>query len=66
VVLNQSILIFQKGGGTNNKSQVCKTPIVKVDRNKYLSLRQLWIKKNPEQIRSDSTDTAPVLYTSVR
>jgi len=41
VVLNQNTVIFQKGVGTYiflyNKSQVCKTPIDKVDRNKYLT-----------------------------
>jgi len=30
----------KKGGGTYKKSQVCKTPIVKIDRNKYLTLNR--------------------------
>jgi hypothetical protein len=41
VALDHSIVIFQKEGGcTYIKSLVCKTPIVKVDRNKYLTLNR--------------------------
>ena len=30
----------EKKGGTYKKSQVCKIPIVKIDRNKYLTLNR--------------------------
>jgi cellulose synthase/poly-beta-1,6-N-acetylglucosamine synthase-like glycosyltransferase len=55
VVLDHSTVIFQRGkkggGGTYKKSRVCKTPIVKIDRNKYLTLNRV---KRTEQIRSNS------------
>ena len=43
VVLNHSTVIFQmeRGGGIHiTKSLVCKTPIVKVDRNKNVTLNR--------------------------
>ena len=40
VVLDHSTVIFQKEGGTYNKSLVYKTLIVKVDRNKNLALNR--------------------------
>jgi len=40
VALDHSTVIFQKEGCTYIKSLVCKTPIVKVDRNKYLTLNR--------------------------
>jgi hypothetical protein len=52
-------VILKKRRGAYKKSQVWKTPIVKVDRNKYLTLNRCPLanyefKKKPEQIRSDS------------
>ena len=38
IVLDQSTEIFPKRGGAYQNSQVCKTTLVKVDRNKYLTL----------------------------
>ena len=50
---------IKKRGVHIKKSQVWKTPIVKVDRNKYLTLNRCPLanyefKKPPEQIISDS------------
>jgi hypothetical protein len=41
----------------NKKSQVCKTPIVKIDRNKYLTLNRcsLGNYEKKEQNKSDQT-----------
>jgi len=53
-------------GGTYNNSQVCKSPIVKVDRNKYLTwnrcpLSNCELKKT--QNKSDQTVLILLLYS---
>jgi hypothetical protein len=54
VVFDHSTVIFiskgKRGGGRIKKSLVCKTQIVKVDRNKNVTLKVVMNKKNPEQI----------------
>ena len=67
MVLNHSTVIFQKEkkkGGTYKKSQVCKTSIVKINRNKYLTFNRCPLGNYGEKKEQNKSDqTALYLFT---